>query len=351
MGANTKIAWCDHTFNPWIGCTKVSSGCAHCYAENLMDIRYGKVEWGPNGTRHRTSNDNWRKPLKKWNPYAEATGVRAKVFCASLADVFEDWRGPVLDSRGNEIVVQANGSYCTGVRGPNIRPLNMDDLRRDLFLLIDRTPWLDWLLLTKRPDNIRKMWIYPDVVTIPSDMEIMREAVRRQNVWLGTSVSDQQSADKQIPMLLDCDDMARVLFLSADPLLGPIDMTVGRCDTHNREFIANHVAYGEYCTECAYGGSTGELTHLLSLDASGFGDDGRISWVIVAGESGPHARPCEIDWIRSIRDQCAEAGVPCFIKQLGANCPGYRFRDANGGDWDEWPEDLRVRQFPEVIQP
>jgi protein gp37 len=88
MGENSKIAWTDHTFNPWVGCEKVSAGCAHCYAEALMDTQYGKVEWGPNGTRIRTAAANWKKPLK-WNREAAALGVRRKVFCASLADVFE----------------------------------------------------------------------------------------------------------------------------------------------------------------------------------------------------------------------------------------------------------------------
>lgn len=119
---NTKIEWADHTFNPWIGCTKVSDGCKHCYAEHLMDTRLGRVKWGPQGIRQRTSAAYWRYPLK-WNKRLEGTGRRERVFCASLADVFED------------------------------RP-ELEEWRQDLYHLISETPNLDWLLLTKRPENV-----------------------------------------------------------------------------------------------------------------------------------------------------------------------------------------------------
>jgi protein gp37 len=118
MAENSKIEWCDHTFNPWIGCQKVSPGCDHCYAEAMMDKRYGRVQWGPHGERKRTSEDNWKKPLA-WAK--RANGHRPRVFCASLAD----W----LDNRV---------------------PLQW---RSDLGRLIEATPELDWLLLTKRPEN------------------------------------------------------------------------------------------------------------------------------------------------------------------------------------------------------
>lgn len=147
MGETTKIQWTDHTFNPWIGCARVAPGCVNCYAEADMDRRRGRVKWGPHGTRSRTSDDYWHEPAK-WNKQAEASGIRQRVFCASLADVFEDWGiEPILDHRG-EVIIGPDG----------LRRITMTDLRRDLFALIDQTPWLDWLLLTKRPENIIKMW-------------------------------------------------------------------------------------------------------------------------------------------------------------------------------------------------
>src|SRR5688572_28330276 len=89
MGIHTKIQWCHHTFNPWIGCTKVSAGCANCYAESLMDKRWGKVRWGKGNPRHRTSKSNWLEP-RKWDRAAKEAGERRRVFCSSLADILDD---------------------------------------------------------------------------------------------------------------------------------------------------------------------------------------------------------------------------------------------------------------------
>ena len=125
MAEHTEIAWCDSTFNPWIGCQKVSPGCDHCYAEALMDHRHHRVEWGPHGERKRTSEANWKLPLR-WSKKARASGTRPRVFCASLADVFD-----------NQVPIQ---------------------WRTDLFDLIARTSELDWLLLTKRPENLARMF-------------------------------------------------------------------------------------------------------------------------------------------------------------------------------------------------
>ena len=119
MGKNTNIEWCDHTWNPWIGCTKISPGCLNCYAENLMDTRWKRVRWGRGNPRQRTSEANWRQPLL-WDQEAKKAGERRKVFCASLADVFD--------------------------------PEAPDQWRSDLFALIEQTGSLDWLLLTKRPE-------------------------------------------------------------------------------------------------------------------------------------------------------------------------------------------------------
>lgn len=247
MGKDSKIEWTDHTFNPWIGCTKVSDGCKHCYAETLMDHRYGKVEWGPQGTRVRTSPQNWRKPIK-WNEEAAMLGVRKKVFCASLADVFE-----IKDDQPE-----------------------LDKWRFDLFVLIEDTPNLDWLLLTKRPENVAKFLSRFDDYDLPG------------NVWVGTSVENQEQANKRIPELLKIP--ASTHFLSMEPLLGRVNISEIRA--------ADDLEY---------------LPLVGTTERSN-----KIDWVIVGGESGQNARPMHPDWVRSIRDQCVDAGVPFLFKQWGA---------------------------------
>lgn len=284
MASNSKIEWTTHTFNPWRGCTKVSAGCANCYAET-MSKRNPKVLgiWGDNGTRVVASESMWRWPVK-WNQAAEKAGERHRVFCASLADVAED-RSDVELARWR------------------------------LKKIICETPHLDWLLLSKRPENYLRLFWGPE--GWPS------------NVWVGTSVEDQQTADERIPHLLRVP--AAVRFLSCEPLLGAINLT-------------------PHLEEITHSDETSIETMTL------------VDWVIVGGESGPGARPCDIAWIRSIIGQCKAAGVPCFVKQLGsyarlrAHHMGsgpesdvlFRFetKHPKGGDCDEWPEDLRVRQFP-----
>lgn len=177
MGENSKIEWTHHTFNPWIGCQKVGPGCDNCYAEAMMATRYGRVEWGPHGTRARTSPANWRKPLA-WDRAAAKAGERRRVFCASLADVFDNHA--------------------------SILP----EWRADLWALIRATPNLDWMLLTKRPGNIAAM--------LPADW-----GTGWPNVWLGCTVTDQAEADRDVPKL----PPARVRFLSIEPQLGPVDLT------------------------------------------------------------------------------------------------------------------------------
>lgn len=266
MAEVTKIQWCDHTFNPWIGCTKVNEGCKFCYAETLMDTRYGRVKWGPQGTRSRTKT--WKDPLR-WNRTAGQQNLRAKVFCASLADVFED-------------------------------RAELAPWRSELWQLIDRCQNLDWLLLTKRPENIRRMW----------------EGPNRGNVWLGTSIANQANAEEWVPRLLGCTGLAPILFLSVEPQIGPVDLS--------RFFFPQPT----------------------------------IHWVIVGGESRQgHGEPrlFHVEWARRIVQQCREATVPCFVKQLGSNChlQGRRLplQDLHGGNWTEWPADLRVRQCPERFFP
>lgn len=340
MSEQTKIEWCDHTFNPWIGCTKVAPGCQNCYAETFMGKRMHKVRWGPNGTRKRTSDDNWRQPLK-WNAKAEAEGVRRRVFCASHADVFEDWRGMIVDHNGHQLYKSnETGKPCICGTNTGSPPLIMDDLRCDLFELIDATPHLDWLLVTKRPENIRAIW--PREVSAlqhfaalfagrsDDDVKFHDRNFHRKNVWLLTSISDQETADRNIPELLKCRDLAPVLGISAEPLLGPVEFSNV---THRRDCVAQ-----------------------LGKPAL----DG-IDWVIVGGESGSGARPCRVEWIESILQQCRAAGVPAFCKQFGAeprfpslaDASAYELinRDPKGGDPSFWPKVFRVREFPKPESP
>ena len=269
VAENSKIEWTDHTFNPWEGCQKVGLGCDHCYAET-RNARFGggaAPNWGPGAPRRRTSPANWRKPLQ-WQAdaarFLAKHGRRQRVFCASLADVFDNAADPVA--------------------------------RADLFALIRRCPDLDWLLLTKRIGNAAKM----------------AEAAGGwpENVWLGATIVNQTEADRDVPKLLATVG-PRFRFLSMEPLLGPVDLRAIR--------ILDSLAYD--CTNVRLDALTGYHRGVPRL--SGVAGPSlppqlsALDWVIVGGESGPGARPMHPDWARSLRDQCAAAGVPFLFKQWG----------------------------------
>lgn len=299
MAEDSKIEWTDHTFNAIIGCTKVSPGCEFCYAERDMDLRLGKASWGPSGTRTMTADANWRSPLR-WNQKAGEIGVRYKVFTASLSDVFEDWQGPIVDHNGKMVAKWPDGTLFSSddsvppriPGGVQSHWITMDDVRRRLFDLIDATPNLDWLMLTKRPENIDGMWLRKkngptdDWCNKNLDNAGRNRLRYRSNVWLGTSVENQKYADKRIPELLKCRDLSPVLFLSCEPLLGSVRFA----PTWNS----------------------------FNFDPD---FDVQIDWVIAGGESGHHARPMHPDWARDIRDQCEAASVPFHFKQWGEWLP------------------------------
>lgn len=294
MAENSKIEWTDHTFNPWMGCTKVSPACANCYAERDFDHRYGKVQWGQVGTRVITSDANWRKPLQ-WDREAAKAGERKRVFCASLADVFEDWEGPMINAAGEQLFNEEQA----------LVPTSMANVRRRLFDLIDRTPNLDWLLLTKRPENIYRMWRTYFPGGYIAEAGLMNQEGPRPNVWLGTSVENQEYADKRIPALLNCRDLASVLFLSCEPVVGQINLPG---DVHC-----------PYCEDGICDPETG-VVECETCDGSGVRNDVLefgFDWVIAGGESGPNARSADPEWFRSLRDQCKTAGVPFHFKQWG----------------------------------
>jgi protein gp37 len=277
MSENSSIEWTDHTFNPWEGCQKVGPGCDHCYAET-RNVRFGggtAVNWGPGAPRRRTSSANWRKPLA-WNRTAGVFYAqhrrKQRVFCASLADVFDNAVDP--------------------------------QWRADLFNLIEQTPNLDWLLLTKRIGNVERM--VPEATDLIEYGEgwqsMWGQGVWPENVWLGATIVNQEEADRDIPKLLAVP--ARRRFLSMEPLLGPVDLTAIR---------GQHWAATQHMNAL-----TGEANP--SLD--GIAPKARVDWVIVGGESGPQARPMHPDWARDLRDQCAAAGVPFLLKQWGEWAPG-----------------------------
>lgn len=277
MGRDSKIEWTHHTFNPWRGCTKVSAGCANCYAEAMSHRNPGVLGvWGPQGSRVIAAESMWRQPLK-WDKEAAEAGVRRRVFCASLADVFE---GPESMRVGDQLAVR--------------------NARARLMRLIDRTPNLTWMLLTKRPENV---------------LPLLREAYEEcllepmrwpDNVWIGASVEDQAAAEARIPVLLELP--ARVRFLSVEPLLGPVDL---------RHVVIQH--RGLAFRIDAINGVRGYLRYRDGTEGLGADvwDAPVINWVILGGESGPGARPMNPHCVRSIRDQCVAAEVPFFFKQWG----------------------------------
>lgn len=268
MGRNSAIQWCDHTFNPWSGCTKVSQGCAHCYAAEMSRRFAGAFgEWGDDAPRKVASEKQWAEPLRWDRASAKAAaggGRRARVFCASMADVFED-------------------------RAELVAP------RARLYKLIRDTPNLDWLLLTKRPENAEVLWFNANVDAFELG------SVWADNVWLGTTAEDQQRANERIPHLLAVP--ARVRFVSVEPMLGPVDL---------------------------HRGGWSFLEPLRPPPGNKGGHDRGLDWVICGGESGRKPRPMHPDWARSLRDQCKQAGVPFLFKQWGEWFP----RD----QWEHNPE-------------
>lgn len=228
MAKNSHIEWTHHTFNPWWGCVKVSPACDNCYAE-LWAKRMGHQLWGSHASRRFFGRAHWREPLT-WNEEARLTGRRERVFCASMADVFE---------QRSELKAE----------------------RLKLWDLIERTPNLDWLLLTKRPQNILK--IAPWRSQWPT------------NIWLGATVENQAVAEKRLPFLLSIP--AAIRFLSCEPLLGSLNLH----DWFRRD---------------------------------GFHS---IDWIIAGGESGPGSRPMHPDWVLSLLTQCQAFDVPFHFKQWG----------------------------------
>lgn len=354
MGERTKIEWTHHTWNPWRGCEHATlpdgtphPGCANCYAESMAKRNPRTLgTWGEYGTRIRAVDKTFKLPLE-WDRKAKEAGEVRRVFVDSLSDFFEDWKGPVTHHLGGYLHRSTDG-YCVLPDVNEQRAVRLDDLRADAYRIIDQCRNLRFLILTKRPQNVRQKRFWNPV-------QGQANIVFRSNVWLLASVSDQPSAQAMIPPLLKCRDLVPVLGVSAEPLLGPIDLSYIPIAADVRADVLRGI-YTQWCDE--------GVDHPAVEQE--FDGGPHLDLVIPGGESGPGARPCNIDWIRDIVRQCREADVACFVKQLGANVvdsnPGasvgvqqgrlsavrWALRDAKGGDWDEWPADLRIRQFPVV---
>jgi len=341
MSAQTGISWCDSTFNPWIGCTKVSPACDHCYAERDMAIRRRRVEWGAGKPRSRTSAANWKLP-ERWNRRRYGQCPRC------------GWRGeyvpPPQGIAGCPDCTEAEVSVMIEAARRRVFSSSLADWLdnevpiewlADLLDTIRRTPNLDWLLLTKRIGNLRPRlssaassllnpMLGPDFSHALRDwLSDWLDGNPPPNVWLGATVVNQEEVDRDAPKLLGVP--AAVRFLSVEPMLGPINLSMWRDRV-------------EFPSE--------------------------LHWVIPGFESGPRARPGHVEWIRSLVQQCKAAGVAVHVKQLGKavhddgmSGPGEHWpterrvdtgrghftvtlKDPKGGDVSEWPEDLRVQEFP-----
>ncbi len=301
MGEHTKIEWCDHTFSPWWGCVKVSEACKFCYAEGVGD-RFGKNLWGPKHDIRVFGDKRWNE-LGRWNRKAERAGERRRVFCMSMGDLLEG-RGKLGQETWDAMVAA----------------------RARLWKIIEETPWLDYLLLTKRPENILEMvprtWLVPETPIVDGTVAPHGWP---SNVMTLTTVEDQASADARIPELLKVPGPHG---LSMEPLRGHVDLTART----GEEFINGGTGDSWRaplwsCTEC--GGSRYSQTEPQAFECGACRGTGiGIDWVIAGGESGPRARPSHPDWFRSLRDQCADAGVPFFFKQHGAWATGDDIDDA-----------------------
>lgn len=280
VAENTKIEWCNHTFNAWRGCEQVSPACDNCYAMRMARRnpkllgKWGSLEQG--GTRILASPEQW-KTLKRWNDRAEKKGVRELVFVNSISDVFEDWQGPMHFGNGRDV---NRCEYCDNLVEGDESPCcnrttvmaTMQDVRQLLWSHIGYCENLTFLLLTKRPQNIWRM--------VPA----WWNHGWPQNVWMGTTVENQEQRDARLPYLDELRREAglRVAFASCAPLLEDVVFR-GMQDRKSYNWLG----------------------------------EGGINWVIAGGESGPGARPSHPEWFRSLRDQCQSAEVPFFFKEWG----------------------------------
>ena len=306
----SKIGWTKNTHNEWMGCDKKSPACKNCYAERDMDHRFGRVQWGKGKPRVRTSERNRNRPYV-WDRQAAAAGTKIKVFCSSLSDVFDD---------------------------DTTSPL--DEWRKELFKKIEATRNLYWMLLTKRPENVMDM--------VPGSW---RRNGFPDHVWMGVSTENQEWLEKRVPILLEIPAVVR--FLSCEPLLGPLDfgLWLGDHDCHHcgkrfygddlRDEFIKSVEFTDHggesaldtCPYCGYD-NVDEDDHTVGYDDLPVD----LHWIIAGGESGPGWRPMDMAWARSIKNQCAYADLPFFLKQTSGARPE-KEPVLDGQQWTQCPEE------------
>jgi len=345
------IAWTDQTWNPVRGCSRVSEGCRHCYAESMAARFSGPGQPYEGLALRKKSGPAWTGEVRF---VAEHLGdpIRWKrprrVFVNSMNDLFHE-------KVSNEQIAAVFGVMASAPQ--------------HTFQVLTKRPkrmveWFKWAESGIDSNGHPASW-YPFGVELGKygigTNEELRQTIASHprvsdasrykrwplpNVWLGVSTENQATADERVPLLLQTP--AAVRFVSAEPLLGPIDF----------EAVPLPDAYFKWK------GERGVLQPLTAKETEpddytyfsrlGF----KLDWVIVGGESGNGARACEVGWIRSIVEQCKDAGTACFVKQIGGYPildPRYirpgntrRLRDRKGGDMAEWPGDLMVREFPAV---
>lgn len=311
MADRTNIQWADSTWSPWRGCTKVSPGCANCYAEALS-VRNPSVfgEWGKGASRVLAKN--WGDPMR-WNRHS-FIGPNGEAFASAECTSTPTRRTRVFPSLCDWLDDEVSPAWLA-----------------QFLALVELTPNLDWLLLTKRPELWRDRLDAAALASTPYHQRWLVEwlkGIPPHNVWFGVSVEDQTRAQQRIPILMNIP--ARVRWLSVEPLIGPVDLS--------------------------------EWAH-VSLQHHPDGSESSMrrpfDWVVVGGESGPRARRCDLQWIVDIIWECKD--IPVFVKQLGS-APGFRegearhlgkpdgkLIDPKGGDPSEWPAFMRVREFPEAL--
>lgn len=309
MGKGSAIAWTHHTFNHVRGCKEVSPGCDNCYAR-VMSVRNPTLlgVWGTEqqgGQRVVASESMWRQPVR-WSNDLKGTGKRERVFSASLADWAELWDGPIVNSKGERLYWSHSSDLNENAwhwipessRDGGEVAVDLADVRQRLFRLIDCTPNLDWLLLTKRPQNILKLW--PAKRRLVSGRYQVDPIAFRPNVWLGTTIENQRAAEVRAPFLRECSE-AWIRFLSVEPMLEPINL---------RDYLQS----------------------------------GSIEWVICGAEQGSNSRPLrpmQQEWAEDLLQQCRDYGIAFFMKQM----------EVAGKITDSLPlfsKQLQVREFPRV---
>ena len=295
MGIDSNIAWTDHTANFWIGCTKVAQGCKFCYAENYAK-RVGADVWGPTKPRRFVASAHGL--VERINRAAEAQPgePRPRVFVSSLCDFFDDPEIGVIDHIGRTLRIDPRDQGLATLTGTDEHPegydlLTVGHLRRAAWQTIDNSPNVDFLILTKRPGVVRAAW---------------HNEQARANVWLGVSAATDDEYTDAMQQLDALRDLVRYTFISAEPMIEDIRPRL-----------------------------------------DGFGGTKPPTWVIVGGESGSHARPCRAAWIRKFVEARRPGAAKLFVKQLGSNVPDYSgCNHPKGGEPEEWPADLRVRELP-----